>query len=316
MRRKLIIIGFTTDYAILDLNSLKSEYEINHVKVPNALRSIFIRMDKIFPNAALYFLNAYYLMCMRSIHADYVLCDDNLISLKLMVLVNKYKYFKKSVVILRNIIKDSSILKLVSDDKFEVYSFDYDDCLKYNLKYYKQYCSGYDLLINSHENTKVKYDFYFLGLDKGRKKILDNLSGIISKYRCLIDVKLRPSTLQKIIGAHKKNKVFEHVCYEEHIKRIISSNVVIDIVQQGQSGLTMRSLEALVAKKKLITNNSNIINERFYNSNNIMIINDGTEINQSELDFFLLKPYCELDNDIISEYSPKSVYREILNNEF
>lgn len=50
------------------------------------------------------------------------------------------------------------------------------------------------------------------------------------------------------------------------------SNVILDINHPYQTGLTMRTFEAIGAKKKLITTNKEIVNYPFYNVNNFYII--------------------------------------------
>ena len=48
--------------------------------------------------------------------------------------------------------------------KCEQWSFDPDDCKEYNLKYNTQYYNK----INIDENLEIKWDAYFLGVDKNR----------------------------------------------------------------------------------------------------------------------------------------------------
>lgn len=57
------------------------------------------------------------------------------------------------------------------------------------------------------------------------------------------------------------------------LKKVIENSfAIIDIEHPNQIGLTMRTFEALGSCKKLITTNSNIANEAFYNQNNIFIL--------------------------------------------
>ena len=46
----------------------------------------------------------------------------------------------------------------------------------------------------------------------------------------------------------------------------------MDIPQEGQEGLTIRNVECLFLKKKMITTNSKIRNYDLYNENNVYII--------------------------------------------
>lgn len=63
--------------------------------------------------------------------------------------------------------------------------------------------------------------------------------------------------------------------------------------------MTLRPLEALAFKKKLLTNNPNIEQYSFYNSNNIFILGKD---DPSMLEEFIEKPYIDIDQDIIKQF--------------
>jgi hypothetical protein len=63
--------------------------------------------------------------------------------------------------------------------------------------------------------------------------------------------------------------------YEEIQDNLLCSNVVLDLPFQGQSGYSHRLIEALANGKKIITTNSNIKKESFFNSDQIHIIDSG-----------------------------------------
>jgi spore maturation protein CgeB len=66
--------------------------------------------------------------------------------------------------------------------------------------------------------------------------------------------KTSPATNQELLDIYKKSKA------------------VLDIESSIQNGLTIRTFEVLGAKLKLISTNKNIIDEDFYNKNNIYIL--------------------------------------------
>jgi hypothetical protein len=78
------------------------------------------------------------------------------------------------------------------------------------------------------------------------------------------------------------------------------SNVILDINHPHQKGLTMRTFEAIGAKRKLITTNNEISKYPFYNENNFLII-DREDIKLS-LDFFIGE-YKELDSKLYEKFS-------------
>lgn len=78
------------------------------------------------------------------------------------------------------------------------------------------------------------------------------------------------------------------------------SKCVLDSAQDGQLGLTIRVLEALGAKKKLITTNEDVVNYDFYKPENIYVY-DGKAFDIGSA--FFTQPYKELDKTIYEKYS-------------
>ncbi len=89
------------------------------------------------------------------------------------------------------------------------------------------------------------------------------------------------------------------------------SKCVLDIPSATQSGLSMRTIECLGMKKKMITTNADVIKYDFYNSNNIMIIDNDFDF--SRLKIWMNKPYIELDSSIYKEYSIENWVNTILS---
>ena len=87
--------------------------------------------------------------------------------------------------------------------------------------------------------------------------------------------------------------------YSEVMSHIRKSKVVVEIVQDGQNGLTARALEAMFFETKLITNNREICNFNFYNDNNIFIIGED---NNDRLDAFLHTPFQPIEKEVLYQY--------------
>ncbi|RYU94353.1 lipopolysaccharide biosynthesis protein [Emticicia agri] len=65
---------------------------------------------------------------------------------------------------------------------------------------------------------------------------------------------------------------FKSISQPQIITLYNQSRIILDIQHPNQSGLTMRTFEAIGAKKKIITTNKEISKYSFYNENNILII--------------------------------------------
>lgn len=88
--------------------------------------------------------------------------------------------------------------------------------------------------------------------------------------------------------------------YTQVLNSIRKSNLIVEIVQDGQNGLTIRSLEAMFFNSKLLTNNKDIINYPFYNKNNIFII--GVD-NMDRFGEFLNNPFLKIEQDALYQFS-------------
>ncbi len=78
------------------------------------------------------------------------------------------------------------------------------------------------------------------------------------------------------------------------------SSAILDIQHPRQTGLTMRTLEMLGMKKKIVTTNTDIKNYDFYNPNNICVIDRKKPVVPNE---FYNREYENLNDDIYEYYS-------------
>ncbi|HTF20481.1 MAG TPA: hypothetical protein VK658_20555 [Chryseolinea sp.] len=78
------------------------------------------------------------------------------------------------------------------------------------------------------------------------------------------------------------------------------SNVILDIEHPNQSGLTMRTIETLGARRKLITTNERVTDYDFFHPQNILVIDrDNIQIDPA----FFKTPVVLLDSSIYKKYS-------------
>jgi hypothetical protein len=186
-----------------------------------------------------------------------------------------------------------------------------------NFKDQKKTLSFFDTVYSYDKADVEKYNFQFLTNyiydDQIETKKISNLVFNISSFddRFAFLEKLADYFSQKGISFRfivKKDRIFEHKSIEisdrylsiSEVKNIIASSLVlVDIQQKNQDGLTFRIFEALGYKKKLITNNQDVVTYDFYNSNNIFVISDNNyEVPPS----FFETDFVEIDCDILNKY--------------
>ncbi|MFV7235912.1 hypothetical protein [Flavobacterium sp. ZB4R12] len=178
----------------------------------------------------------------------------------------------------------------------EVYSFEKQDCERYNLKFAPNWI--YNSNITIHTQNSIKYEvFNIISMDQ-RIPILSRIaSDLVSK-----------KINYKFIIYDKKNKgkdknleyISKHVPLSEVNEYINNSRVMLDINRRSQLGLTFRVFESMGLQKKLITTNLDIKNYDFYNPNNILIIDENKP--NIPIDFFD-NEYEEIPREILEKYT-------------
>ncbi|UVL28178.1 hypothetical protein [Pseudomonas donghuensis] len=91
-----------------------------------------------------------------------------------------------------------------------------------------------------------------------------------------------------------------------------ASAAVLDIEHPRQTGLTMRTLETLGARKKLITTNTSVQSYDFFSDSNICVIDRDNPIVPTD---FLQTPYIDVDPAIYQRYRLEGWLDEILERE-
>ncbi len=129
------------------------------------------------------------------------------------------------------------------------------------------------------DEMKISYQFIVVGKKTWKKKIISFLG--FNKNKSII---------------YKRKRINQKVMNELYS----NSNIIFDLVRENQIGLSFRIFEAMALQKKVITNNKSILNYDFYNSSNILVIdNENLDMNISFFDL----PYEPIPEEIYNEYT-------------
>jgi hypothetical protein len=211
-------------------------------------------------------------------------------------------------------------IKQVQEFFDKCYSFDKRDIEETpSLKFLPLFYSKTYEKIGQKKIADYKYDFCFVGTAHPKKYKFINMmaeqlksiypkqfiyfffpSPIVFFYRKLRNKELRYAKYSEFHYVPLKGKEMNDV-YE-------GSRCVLDSAQDGQLGLTIRVLEALGAKKKLITTNEDIVNYDFYRPENIYVYDGKFDLD----DVFFKSEYLDVDEKIYSYYSLRNWLEEIL----
>jgi hypothetical protein len=219
----------------------------------------------------------------------------------------------------------------------KVYTFDKADSVKYGIEYKPNFFIG-----SNHENNKVQeFDLFFAGkFDPNRLSIVDNILSQADKSALKYFVKLWPAykilphnrlvylllkkikfknewvkdyllNFEAVEGILKRKFIIkERLSHIEMQPYLLGSNVILDMPYQGQTGYSHLLIEALANGKKLITTNSDIIKERFYNPEQIHIL-DKNSI-ESDLDWIREKRTFKIDS-YFNDFELSSWLKSIIN---
>lgn len=100
------------------------------------------------------------------------------------------------------------------------------------------------------------------------------------------------------------------ISYQENIKNVKESKALLDLKLKEHNGLSFRFFEALKYNKKLVTNNSDIINYDFYRKENIFILGENSEDNLKE---FIESPYEPIPSEIKDKYSFENWFKTLIS---
>lgn len=199
----------------------------------------------------------------------------------------------------------------------EVYSFEPGDCDAYGLTFRPLFYSDAYTLLPAEPENGFEYDACFIGSVhqpskfEAVKSICDTLEAQgmrVFKYFFMpsksaellrkttnsiyrgIEFKYKPLSINQIISVYRRTKA------------------VIDSPQSNQLGLTIRTLETLGARRKLITTNADVKNYDFFEFGDVFIVNETVLPDRA----FFSRPYSELPRDIYESYSIHAFVKSLL----
>ncbi len=189
----------------------------------------------------------------------------------------------------------------------KVFSFDNKDVAMYGFEKLTNY--NY-LAYLPQENQNPKLDFFYItSFDRNRNRILIPLAKKLDELKVKFDIfvvgkktwkykfKYLLSPAFNNISVKFRRKVIPNNIINQHYQ---NSKAILDLMREGQYGLSFRIFEAMAMEKKIVTNNPEIRNYNFYNPENILILEDDfSNLNRH----FFEKPYKKLPKDIYDYYT-------------
>ena len=199
-----------------------------------------------------------------------------------------------------NPINEHNLLSEKYRDMCEVWSFDKNDCQRYGFKNNIQF-TVIDYERGTDENIN---DLIFIGADKGRAETVIRLKKIIESIGMSFFVRF-PSKYGKDGKFQEyKSKMIEYSTIIEYEKK---SRCIVEILQEGQSGMSLRAIEAIALGKKLITNNLDLPKMNFFDDTRIFVLDvDNMCDSVDDIKQFLELKFNDYSKEVYNTYSFES----------
>lgn len=232
-----------------------------------------------------------------------IIYDRNrlLLDLDFFKYVRRKKPGIKIIYLFSNIVKftgakEWNILEYLNVYFDKIFAFDKTDAEKYGFSYFPLiYTKSVPM-----NNIKPCYDLFYIGKAKDR-------------YKQLIEVfeKAQSEGLRcdfHIVGVPKEEQMYGDIIHYDHplsyrevLDRMNNARCIVDMIQGQSTAFTIKTCEAIIYDKKLITSNENVKNESFYSKNMMLVYSD----NQSLSHFLSIDsiPFDKKSKECFSPYT-------------
>lgn len=133
--------------------------------------------------------------------------------------------------------------------RWEIWTFMKEDAIKNGFKYGATFYNPQlaQNCFDKDSQTATDCDLLFVGTDKGRKNFLLNLKSQLEKYKIVCNFKIVDNFRSLFSRKYSREVSYKNLCRLN--KR---TSAILDVVQDGQTGLTLRIMEGLLFDKKIV----------------------------------------------------------------
>ena len=184
-------------------------------------------------------------------------------------------------------------LPIIKDKNFQVITYDESDAERFGFRWHTQFFN----IIPYREysfNESISDDFLFVGYSKNRVVEIENIRSLLSSYICKFEIVENSS---------------EYIPYSKYMEMALHSRCIVEIVHSGDISCTLRPLEAIALRRKLLTNNPVVRKYSFYNPHNIFILGEDKI---EDLSAFLERPFDDLPSEIVNSYDVNAWINQFL----
>lgn len=193
--------------------------------------------------------------------------------------------------------------------EWHFFSFDGEEAVRHGAEHLDQFFP-FDAASTKISTTSKRKSAFFVGYEKGRWGELCQLSESLCRfgYECDFNVMADGSAGYE---GHPEWMLHDPMPYDKALRAAASNDVIVDFAKPGQTGMTVRCLEALQYGKKIITNNPLLADDCVWNSRNAFVVRPGA-LDEDALGSFLERGYdASRDDELKHRYSMKRWLEQI-----
>lgn len=176
-----------------------------------------------------------------------------------------------------------------------LYTYSPIDAMQFGFKLIPQIYTSIDA---SNGNNIEHTDILFVGKDRRRYKTIISIIEQIKFEGIAHRICLMQGKRDKVIDYLKPYYISERISYTDMLDMVKASSCILEVIRGDNSGWTLRTMEALMYDKKLITTNRHIVDAPFYNPSNIYIWGEESR----NITSFLSEPHQYVPEEIKRQY--------------
>lgn len=186
-----------------------------------------------------------------------------------------------------------------------IHTFDQEDAATYGLQFtpqpYRQ--------VETPADADTRQVFYFSGVDKGRLGLLLELKVAIAQLGMAAHFHVVPDKGRDYAPQMRAHLQERWIPYARNLQESQHADCLVEIVQEHQSGATLRSMEALFLQKKIITNRASAREDAFFDPDRVLVIErvDGAEISA-----FMRRPFRPVDPALLAPHEIHAWVRRLV----
>jgi hypothetical protein len=281
--------------------------------------AFFLTILRLFPKVMLHFVAKHQIRKLQKLKGKVdIVFAVNPVTLTPVVMENIKILYPKAryILYLWDSINNRLHMKMILSFFQEKWCFDPETSKEYEMELRPLF---YINVFKSSVRLKMKYNICFVGTAhsdrydvlikvlNNNQKIYDNIVVLYLKAKWLFWFYkiFKPAMWEATIEEFS----FKPIASREVARYFHQSRVILDIEHPKQTGLTIRTLESIGSRTKLITTNRDVVNYDFYSKNNIAIIDRFNPV--IDINFFK-QEYEPLPESIYHKYSISGWLEEIL----